>query len=366
MDLPIEIWEKILNFCVDKESCENLFNSLPFKDQLEPSYYTKIDSFKQIYLVIIKNILIIFKDNLEYHIKDFGIFIKDTFFTRYRNEVIVLLENNEVFYHDFEKDVCYPIEIPKNEITSDNHCIFFYKNFWKDSYFIFVSCKFDMYFFKYSQDKPVYFYNLHKSNIEGNKKFMIEINEAKPELASFIYYRNNGSMFYELRLFNHITKNIIYLNNNLRIRSFCFDEYGKFFFCDNDFIYSLDEENEIDRFYSYRFLADVKVDRIYAFNYFLYYSVYMKNYNRSFIYCINYDIDPYDDESNKVVEFNGRIDFLKIYEYKYLIYGTSMEINFYNLQEKKIERIVNQQYLLDSSNISIACDQEMKFDIFLR
>jgi len=79
--------------------------------------------------------------------------------------------------------------------------------------------------------------------------------------------------------------------------------------------------------------------------------------------------DPYDDESIIVVEFNGRIDFMKIYQYKYLIYGTSKETYFYNLHEKKIERTVNSEYLFDHSKIiqyiDFAREQEMKFDILL-
>jgi len=370
MELPIDIWENILNQCDDKQSCKNLFKALPCKVQLEPSYNIKMDNFTQIYLVIIKNILIIFKDDGEYHINDFGIFIKNAVFSGYRNEVMVLLENNDIFFYNFENDLYYPITIPQNDITSEKHSIFFYKINWQNTYFIFVANRFDMYFFKYSQDNPEYFYNLHQSTTECNKKFMIELNDVHPELASFIYYRKNGSMFYELKLLNHSTKEIIYMNNDLKIRGFCFDEYGKFFFCDNDFIYTLDEENKIDTFYIFRFLADAKVDRIYACNHFLYYCVHMKNYNRSFIYFVDYkNCDPYDDESIIIVEFNGRIDFMKIYQYKYLIYGTSKETYFYNLHEKKIERTVNSEYLFDHSKIiqyiDFAREQEMKFDILL-
>ena len=343
LELPIDIWECILRKLDNRESCEKFYEALPVSIQrhIQPSYHLKMDYFREIYLVFIQSVLIVFKDDDIHKIKDFGYQIMNAEFGKYNGEILVLLENDDIFYYHYDNDYYYDIILYDQSLFSERIRFFFNLSFYKDFLLLFVPVHNELYFQKYYGEKPEFTHLLHQTNIQGPKKFMTTISLKNPEMASFFYCRYNGEVKSELKLLNHNTLEEIYVNTQMKVRAFCFDEFGKFFFCDNNSVRTLDENNEAQHFLSIFQLG--KIDKIMAYNNFLYYAIYFKYTKMSHIYVIDYENDFFDDEDVvKVMEFKGRCNYMKMHRFcRFFVYGKKEEFVYFDFAEKKIVRRID-------------------------
>jgi len=365
MDIPADIWEIILGKCSNEKTCNNLYKALPIKIQkeLEPSYNVIIDFFKDIYIVYCKSLMIVFKDDSVHKIKDFDVSIRELVFSKFKNEVIVVLENEEIFYYNFETNYYYTINIPENEIFNQEHRIFAYLNYNKDLLFVFLASNYEMNFFKYIGSDPEYLFQVHKSNVRCKKKFMVKINDCIPEITTYFHYKIGDTLVYDLKLINHETREIIYTNNEMKITSMCFDDYSNFVFCDSYAIYMFNRKNREEKILSY-FLSNLKIDNICAQNKNIYYSIYLKDRNVSIVYyldCSNFVPDC--DDAIGILEVEDRIQKLKIsFDNNFLIVGTKNELFYFDLENRKIKRKIDNNFILQNSYFKKYYSDTEKYD----
>ena len=372
MELPDDIWESILMKSKDKDSCEKLYNALSLKTQklLEPSYNNALDYFRDIYLIIVQDIIIIFKDDEQFRVKKFSKNIRCAELFRFYNSAIILFENNELFYYNYCDNVEYPIEIPNNYLTNDKIIIFLKLNWYKDNFYLLVANNYELNFAKYIDEIPQYLQNIHKANRLGKKKYHIEINNVSNEIATFVYYKENNNEVYDLKLINHVSGEVLFNSNLYKIRSMCFSEYDEFFFCENYKIYKYDENEEKLFGYIYGNRAIFKLDKLIAFDKYFFYSIFYDN--KSEIYNMYYGDDLIDNENFfKILTIENRVNYLEIHNKgEYLIIGTIYELIFYSFIEKKVTRRVDIDYLMDKSEIVKHIDLDdnidMRFDLLLR
>jgi len=364
MDIPHDIWEYILMMINKKEECDKLYYALPYSTQklLEPSYDMKLDEFKDIYLVFFQSVLIIFKNDNIYCIKDFILKIKDAQFSYFKREVVIILEDNDIFYYDYEKDVSFIFGINKNILK--NNTIFLYQNYQKDKTFIVSGNRNGLFYHLNPEEIQKSLYSTDKP---GKKKFIFEINDNKPEFASFVYHQYDGIGHYEMKLVNYLTDEIIYKNNGMKITCIFFDENGKLFFSSDNEICSLDENNKKEVFYYNN--SYYKIDQILRYQDYVYYASYCKIEEVTNIIALNYcDINCNLCEY-LLFELRNRVKYLHIHK-NYLVVGTNKDLYFFDLYTRKIKRNINLSYLIENSNILELIDLDknvdLRFDLILK
>lgn len=367
MELPVDIWEKILLLSIDKKSCENLFQALPSKMQeiLIPSYENTLDNYRDIYLIFVQNIILIFKNNDLYKIKQFNHPIRSVEFSPFFNSLLVLLNNNIIFYYNYNSNYIIDIDIPSNEITRENPIYYFYQNNYSNELFLVLAKFKELYYIKYVDEIPLKMNNIFSINYSGNKKFIIVPSKKTNEIATYVYYKINNRMFFDLKIINHKTNEIVFHDSSVKIRAMCYDDFDNFFYCDNEFIYYVNINNTSSIYSSIWFeLYHSKIEKLVACKELIFYSAYNKYEDISIVYCVYYNFYEDDEFHNKILSINKSVVFMKIYRNgKVLVVGTNEELLFYNLEEKKNIRTINiceiVNYLESDENL------EMNYDLLI-
>jgi len=369
MDIPNDIWECILTKIDNKETCENFFKALPFSTQklLAPSYNLKLDYFKDIYILFIQSVLIVFKDHNIYCIKNFSSTIIHAQFSRYPKEIIIFLEDNDIFFYDYERDMCFDFIVEDKNILDKKNKIFFYQNFFKDENFLVTGNQNGLFYYKNSNGKQKTLYSTNKT---GKKKFVFVINYIKTQFAYFVNHKYNGSSHYYMKLIDHSNDVTLYENNDIKITDMCFDERGNLFFCSDDEIWTLDENYKKKLFFYNRSIY--KIDKLFVLNNYVYFAAHFKMDNETLIFTIDY-IDWNGNSDNLqeylLFELRDRVGHLNVHN-NYLVIGTCNNLYFYDLQERKIRKNINLDYLIDKSNIldfiDLDKDTDLQYDLIIR
>jgi len=106
MNVPQEIWGLILKKTIDKDNCKKMYESFPesLKIILENEYVTHMDNLSQHVAIIIKNAIVIFKDEYKIASKKFENNLKFVRFVPFTNKVIVLQKENQIISWDYKNN----------------------------------------------------------------------------------------------------------------------------------------------------------------------------------------------------------------------------------------------------------------------
>ena len=100
MELPIEIWQKILENTTDKNTCQNLYNSFTqnTRNELKNTFSEKIMQFEENVGILTTKSVFIYNDEKIYELDGDYINIK---FRPKTNEIIILKRDGKIILYNY-------------------------------------------------------------------------------------------------------------------------------------------------------------------------------------------------------------------------------------------------------------------------
>jgi len=215
MELPIEIWQKILENTTDKNTCQNLYNSFAqnTRDELKNIFSEKIMQFEQYVGILTTKSVFIYNDEKISELDGDYINIK---FRPKTNEIIILKRDGKIILYNYlTKNIVSTAELP---ILENYHIVRTNMDITLDGNTLIIcrlSYEFSLYVYEITQNGINFVKRIENNfyfDIFGYPKIII--NPTKSEIAILIYgHYNWGDICFLLNIFDKKINLIKYSEN---------------------------------------------------------------------------------------------------------------------------------------------------------
>jgi len=345
MELPIEIWQKILENTTDKNTCQNLYNSFAqnTRNELKNIFSEKIMQFEQYVGILTTKSVFIYNDEKISELDGDYINIKFRFKT---NEIIILKRDGKIILYNYlTKNIVSTAELPLLEsyhivrtnmdITLDGNTLIICR----------LSYEFNLYVYEITQDEIKLVKRTENSfyfDIFGYPKIII--NPTKSEIAILIYgHYNWGDIRFLLNIFDYKTNELKY-STDKKINLIKYSENGDLYIgISKKGIYKIENNNLIKIIKIKHFIFDFIVNKNN-----IYFSISNTDRYGSEIY--SYDINS---KKNRIIHFQQSTS----------IYNLKLKNNKLWLQKMNGIYTINIESIKSLLNYECICNDEKYLDL---